>query len=398
MPEETTTRDFLIVTYNEYPAFDGLSVRVHNLAVQMSKRGVRVTIIAPRYSPERLPHPWEENPPYRLVTLETRVPKALAGVKILGRALKNWTLIRRTSTVVRKLRKDMCPAVVQAEEFNASLPALIAKKRLRASTVLVDDVTLMKQAIAGHRVPGIATLVHLIERIVYKRIDAFVCASRQGVDYLKEIRPNADIYLLPNGVDTEICRPAGEMEIVKGQIFFNCSLSCFQNVEAVKNALSVFGAVKQKVPHASLLLICPPLSRMSAELRHQVQSTEGVTVMDGVPDLVPYISKAAVNLMPYTPGQGTLGGAKLKLLEYMACGCIVVATPGSLDGVEGLQTQRDLLTVQTLDEMADTVVRILQAPEQFKDLRLHARAFVRERYDWQIIVNDDYLNFLFDRS
>lgn len=395
MTENVRSNGILIVTYNEYPCYDGLTVRLHNIAVELVRKGIPVTVLAPRYARTRIAHPWECSPAYTVLTVDVHIPSRLENIRILSRALKNALLIWRTWRQVSALRKSLHPAVVQAEEFNAIFPAVLARKACRASQLIVDDVTLIEDAIADKKIPGLRTFVRLIEKLAYRWSDRFVCASSEGVNYIQKRKKNPPVFLLPNGIDASFCCPGSNEQVVSGRIFFNCSLTNYQNLDAIRNMLGVFPAIRKEIPHATLQLICPPLERMPAGLKDLADQTPAVTLMDGVPELMPWIQNAAVAVMPYTPGEGTLGGAKIKLLEYLGCGRVVVGTTGCTAGVEGIQSGRDLIVASTLDEFRDALISVLKQPEHYTDMQRNARDFVTTHFSWEKLVSDDYVDFLF---
>jgi glycosyltransferase involved in cell wall biosynthesis len=102
-----------------------------------------------------------------------------------------------------------------------------------------------------------------------------------------------------------------------------------------------------------------------------------VTVTGRVPDLRPYLRGAAVYLCPLRLG----AGIKNKVLEALALGCPVVATPLSLDGIAARDGVEALVGTNEA-ELADAVLRLLADPAGAARLGAAGRALVAESYSW----------------
>jgi glycosyltransferase involved in cell wall biosynthesis len=102
----------------------------------------------------------------------------------------------------------------------------------------------------------------------------------------------------------------------------------------------------------------------------------GVEVTGAVPDVRPYLAEAAVVVAPLRIARGIQN----KVLEGMAAGRPVVATPAALDGIAAL-VGRDVLVGGDASAFAAAVVDVLtgQAPAQLGE---NGRRFVLRRHQW----------------
>jgi glycosyltransferase involved in cell wall biosynthesis len=108
---------------------------------------------------------------------------------------------------------------------------------------------------------------------------------------------------------------------------------------------------------------------------------QGVVVTGAVEDVRPFISEAAVYVVPLRMGSGT----RLKILEAMAMGKAIVSTRRGAEGIECLDG-RELILADTPDEFATSIGTLLQSEARRKELGGNARRLVEEKYEWKQIV------------
>jgi sugar transferase (PEP-CTERM/EpsH1 system associated) len=101
----------------------------------------------------------------------------------------------------------------------------------------------------------------------------------------------------------------------------------------------------------------------------------GVTVTGRVPDVRPYVAHAAVSVTPLRIARGIQN----KVLEAMALGTPVVASPQSFEGVRA-QAGRDLLVADGPQATADTIASVLDGTHP--GLGARGRAAVEAAYGW----------------
>ncbi len=95
-----------------------------------------------------------------------------------------------------------------------------------------------------------------------------------------------------------------------------------------------------------------------------------------VADVAPYLMRADVCAAPIFSGSGT----RLKILEYMAAGRPVVATPKAAEGLD-VENGRHLVIAEAA-EFAEAVARVARERDLADALGRAGRDLVRERYSW----------------
>ncbi len=119
------------------------------------------------------------------------------------------------------------------------------------------------------------------------------------------------------------------------------------------------------------------LSIVGADPPHAVRAlaSDRVTVTGFVPDVEPFLARAAVVIAPLRTGSGM----RVKLLQALARGKAVVTTPL---GAEGLAAAPPLRMADSASDLAAAVVALLADPETRRGLGHRAREFVAEHHSW----------------
>ena len=141
----------------------------------------------------------------------------------------------------------------------------------------------------------------------------------------------------------------------------------------------VFPLISRKINGVSLTIIGknPP-----SDFRKLAEENPGLIQVTGyVPDLTPYLQKAAVVVVPVRVG----GGMRVRILEALAWGMPVVTTTMGLEGIEA-EPEKDVLVKNTPEEFSQAVIRILQNPSLQESLARNGRLLAETRYDWQRVL------------
>lgn len=95
-----------------------------------------------------------------------------------------------------------------------------------------------------------------------------------------------------------------------------------------------------------------------------------------VPEIAPYLERAAVVLAPVRIG----GGMRMKVLQAMASSRAVVTTPRGADGLAMIGQQPPLIIAEDAEGIADAVVALLADESARRELGRRARAFVAKHF------------------
>lgn len=214
------------------------------------------------------------------------------------------------------------------------------------------------------------------ERAWFPAADTVVVLSEEDRQELVNFVPAERIAVLPNGIDPQhyTFRRAGQA----GRVIFTGNMAWPPNVDAaVRFVKHIFPRVLARSPRAELVLAgATPAPAVRALARHP-----GVRVTGTVPDLRPSIWSASVYVSPLRAGFGV----KNKILEAMALGTPIVASPRSLSGLPYVVPGEHLVRADSDEEIADAVVALLGDTEAADAMARAAREVIERRYTWDAI-------------
>jgi glycosyltransferase involved in cell wall biosynthesis len=116
------------------------------------------------------------------------------------------------------------------------------------------------------------------------------------------------------------------------------------------------------------------------ELRDLSAKDPRITVTGFVDDIRPYVSKAAVYVVPLRVG----GGTRLKVLDAMASGKALVSTAIGCEGI-AVRPGEHLVVADTPEAMAASTIALLNDPARRQALGAAARRLVEQRYAWRVV-------------
>ncbi len=212
------------------------------------------------------------------------------------------------------------------------------------------------------------------ERRALASFDRTVITSAHDRDCLLALGAEARaIAVMPNGVDTEYFTPlvAPRQE---DTLVFCAKLDYYPNSHAILHfCREVLPRIWQRRPDVRLQLVGnnPP------EAVRNLASDERITVTGYVPDIRPYLGGASIALAPLH----VAAGMQNKVLEALAMGTPMVATPGSCRSLQ-VKDGVHLLVAEEDQAFADAVVRLLEDGQLAQSLGWAGREFVVENYSW----------------
>jgi glycosyltransferase involved in cell wall biosynthesis len=101
---------------------------------------------------------------------------------------------------------------------------------------------------------------------------------------------------------------------------------------------------------------------------------------------------ALVCPLPYDPTDILVGGARLKALELLSYGKVIVSTPTGVQGVQGIISGKNMIISQNMDDLARCIINVLMNPGKYKIIAENA-ALLSERLSWEKVL-PEYTNIV----
>lgn len=211
------------------------------------------------------------------------------------------------------------------------------------------------------------------ERATRPRFDAIVVFAERDLDAVRPTAGTAIVTRVPLAVDVPE-RPLDPVGSEPPTIVFVGSFGHPPNVDAALwLAGTIFPRVAALVPEARLELVGhAPGGEVQALARG------AITVHASVPDVTPYLDRAAVVVAPIRIG----GSMRMKVLESLAAGKALVASSRAAEGVEELAGEQLLVAVDA-DEMVDALASLLLDPARRRGLAESARRWAESNLGWE---------------
>ncbi len=213
------------------------------------------------------------------------------------------------------------------------------------------------------------------EESAWDRFDALVAINRVEFDLVDKRKPASQkLFYAPMGADLSIW-PSGWQPASPPRLAYYGGLGSAHNEAAALRCHDfIMPGIWQQIPDAELWLVG---SNPSGRLQ-QLTRDPRVIVTGFVDNVQDVLRTMSLVLCPWT---GTYG-FRSRLVEVMALGVPVVATPAAVDGME-LVSGRGLLLADSDDALADAALQLLLEPEHLAEQSRMARSEMERLYSFE---------------
>lgn len=380
-------RILMISRWYPYPPDNGSKIRIYNLIKQLARRH-ELTLLT--FAPG--PVAAEQQQPLRDLCRNVQVVTWRAFQPNRLRALLGF-FAPVPRSVVDTDNPEMharVRAAVTAQQFDVgfaseidSVPYLLPVQELpRFADEL--QVAVIKDRYLTQRQPGRRLRAGLTwwktRRYVRRFLAQFegcAVASEQERAHLLALAPRCRrVAVVPNGVD--LAWNTGDFGAPEPDtLVFSGALTYAANFDAMAYFLrEIFPPVRAQRPGVRLRIT----GRTEGVPLTQLPTGPGVELTGYLADVRPTVARSWACVVPLRIG----GGTRLKILEAMALGTPVVATPKGAEGL-AVTPEQELLIAETPEEFARQTVRLLADADLRARLAANGRRLVEQRYSWEHI-------------
>jgi sugar transferase (PEP-CTERM/EpsH1 system associated) len=212
------------------------------------------------------------------------------------------------------------------------------------------------------------------EARIARAFDLSMCVTPGELATLRGFGVRPATGWFPNGVDLDYFTPT-KTPYDPNAICFVGRMDYFPNQQAVTDFCDhVLPKVQKARPEASFTIIGAEPPRAVRELARR----PGVSVTGTVADVRAFVRRSALSVAPLRIARGVQN----KILEAMAMGVPVVASPQTANGIDAVPG-RHLMVAADAEAMAAAVIRLLCDGKERARLAHAAREHVVQIYSWE---------------
>jgi sugar transferase (PEP-CTERM/EpsH1 system associated) len=187
--------------------------------------------------------------------------------------------------------------------------------------------------------------------------------------------PTDRLHVVPNGVDHDHFHPLPTPAASGQRCTFVGALDYQANIDGITwFCREIWPEIRRRRPAATFTLVG---SNPGPAVR-RIARQPGVTLAASVPDVRPYLSDAAVVVVPLRIARGIQN----KILEALAMAKAVVATPQALEGID-VEPGVHVCAAMTVSQWIETTVALLDDPARRDRLGQAGLAYVEENHQWR---------------
>lgn len=226
--------------------------------------------------------------------------------------------------------------------------------------------------------PG--SLLYRLEAARVRRIEREAAAARAVTlvtdaegDIYRALCPAANVSVVTNGVDLEYFSPRGDAEtpscVFVGYLDYRANVVGLQWF-----CREVWPAIHARIPQSRFRIV----GRNPGPAVQRLAEIEGVEMVGPVPDVRLQVAQAGVVVVPLLIARGVQN----KVLEAMAMGKTVIASPAALEGLS-VTVGQHVLCADSPTEWIRTLASVWSSPEQRQAIGRHAREYVEQHHNWE---------------
>ncbi len=219
--------------------------------------------------------------------------------------------------------------------------------------------------------------VRAYETATLERFDCNLLISASDRDYLSRFAATDNVQIIGPGVNLDYFT-FYDGPYDANTIIFMGKMSTFPNQDAALYFYeSMLPLALRRFPRVQFEIVgIEPGAAIQALRRHP-----NVRVTGYVPDVRPYLQNAVLSVCPMRTG----AGAKNKVLESLAVGTPVVATPLGVEGID-LSHEDEVMIADTPEQFVERMARIIESPQLRRELSRKGRRLIEEHYSWELVM------------
>ncbi len=372
-----------------YPLKDGEAIAVSYLAKAYKRLGHELTLLSfntikTYFDTQELPTSFDHYTDIHTVYLDNRV-KPIAAFLNLFTADSYFITRFINSEFKSKLKEVLISSdfdIVQLEGINLAPYIPIIREFSTAKVVLRShnvEFEIWERVAATTSFPlkrwYLSYLVRQFkayEIAQFPFYDFLLAMSQRDLDYFRQLGLSTAAMVAPIGLDLGNYSATPPATMPPYSISFIGSLDWMPNQDGLKWFLDqVWPLVYQIFPSLSF-----HIAGRNTPKWVFARAGNGVVVHGEVPDATRFIQEHPISIVPLFSGSGM----RVKILECMALGRVVLTTPLGVEGISATPNE-NILVGTTADQFCKLLKQCFQQPKKMEIIAANAQAFIIANYD-----------------
>lgn len=319
-------------------------------------------------------------------------------LKALPRIDNNQRILKSINYIVNSLKwglwlvKKEKIKIIYARHGISTISAIILGKITGIPTMVEVNGLLSQET--KYQKPVLNSLISWLDKLAAKKANHLIAVTQGLKDYLLELnqRPEKDITVIPNGVNTSKFRPMNMAETRKKYSIDEGNLVIFMGTLAHWQGISFLIEAVEILKNENFTVLIVGSGPIELELREIVKEKhlEGKVKFTGpveYQDIPGYINCGDICVAPFTINRNMkIGLSPLKIYEYGACGKSVVASRiKNLEFIEKENIGR-LVEPENPKALAEGIKSMLANQEDAEAMGQNARKLMETKYSWECIA------------
>jgi polysaccharide biosynthesis protein PslH len=221
----------------------------------------------------------------------------------------------------------------------------------------------------------LASRLKTYEEATFKQLDALVALTQEDAGFFVQHGFSGPLHIAPHGIDIDkfpyTAQPEGDPDV-----FHLGSMDWIPNQEAMRWFLDeIWPLVVQKFPAVQFHLAGKKIPAWFYD-----RKDKNVTIAGEVPNAIEFMQQHHIMVVPLLSGSGI----RVKILEGMALGKPILATPRAAEGID-FTNGKDIIIGDSPQTVAQQIITLLQDKNMRTQLGQNARKLIELQYDNSIV-------------